>query len=175
MKKLVRALGFFKLLGRLGELEQIAPSADPPFFFSQIGRTFPAEGRRQYRVAFLTGCIANVSFARLNEATVRVLRKNGCEVVTPAGQGCCGALHLHSGFREDARRLLAATSMRCSVANAFDAIISNAAGCGSTLKEYGELLADDPSTPPKAREFSSLMRDVTEFLASIELNPDMAP
>ena len=175
MKKLVRAMGFFKLLGRLGELEQIAPSADPPFFFSQIGLTFPAEGRRRYRVAFLAGCIANVSFARLNEATVRVLQKNGCEVVTPSGQGCCGALHLHSGLREDARRLA-----RCNIdavlgGDAFDAVISNAAGCGSTLKEYGELLHDDPQYAAKAREFSSLMRDVTEFLASIELNREMAP
>jgi glycolate oxidase iron-sulfur subunit len=175
MKTLVRALGFLKLLGRLGDLEQIAPSADPPFFFSQIGRTFPAEGRRQYRVAFLAGCIANVSFARLNEATVRVLQKNGCEVVTPSGQGCCGALHLHSGLREDARRLARRNIDAMLDGDGFDAIISNAAGCGSTLKEYGELLADDPEYAAKAREFSSLMRDVTEFLASIELNPNMAP
>jgi glycolate oxidase iron-sulfur subunit len=174
MKRLVRAMGFLKLLGRLGELEQIAPSADPPFFFGQIGRTFPAEGRRQYRVAFLAGCIANVSFARLNEATVRVLQKNGCEVAIPGGQGCCGALHLHSGFREDARRLARRNIDAVLGGHGFDAIISNAAGCGSTLKEYGELLADDPQYAAKAREFSSLMRDVTEFLASIELNPDMA-
>jgi glycolate oxidase iron-sulfur subunit len=175
MKKLVRAMGFLKLLGRLGELEQIAPSADPPFFFSQIGRTFPAEGHRRHRVAFLAGCIANVSFARLNEATVRVLQKNGCEVAIPSGQGCCGALHLHSGFREDARRLARRNIDALLSGDTFDAIISNAAGCGSTLKEYGELLADDPQYAAKAREFSSLMRDVTEFLASIELNPDMAP
>ena len=174
MKRLVRAMGLLKLLGRLGELEQIAPSADPPFFFSQIGRTFPAEGRRRHRVAFLAGCIANVSFARLNEATVRVLRKNGCEVVIPSGQGCCGALHLHSGFREDARRLARRNIDAVLGGDGFDAIVSNAAGCGSTLKEYGELLADDPAYAAKAREFSSLMRDVTEFLASIELNPDMA-
>jgi glycolate oxidase iron-sulfur subunit len=174
MKALVRALGFLKLLGRLGELEQIAPSADPPFFFSQIGRTFPAEGRPRYRVEFLAGCIANVSFARLNEATVRVLQKNGCEVVTPSGQGCCGALHLHSGLREDARRL-ARRNIDAVLSGGFDAIISNAAGCGSTLKEYGDMLEDDPEYAAKAREFSNLMRDVTEFLASIELNPDMAP
>jgi glycolate oxidase iron-sulfur subunit len=174
MKRLVRAMGLLRLLGRLGELEQIAPSADPPFFFSQIGRTFPAEGRRRYRVAFLAGCIANISFARLNEATVRVLQKNGCEVEIPSGQGCCGALHLHSGFREDARRLARRNIDAVLGGDGFDAIISNAAGCGSTLKEYGELLEDDPEYAAKAREFSSLMRDVTEFLASIELNPDMA-
>jgi glycolate oxidase iron-sulfur subunit len=84
-------------------------------------------------------------------------------------------LHLHSGFREDARRLARRNIDAVLGGDAFDAIISNAAGCGSTLKEYGELLADDPQYAAKAREFSSLMRDVTEFLASIELNPDMAP
>src|SRR5579863_7802390 len=67
MKRLVRALGVMRLIGRLGDLEQLAPSADPPFFFCQIGKTFQAEGKKRYRVAFLAGCIANVSFARLNE------------------------------------------------------------------------------------------------------------
>ena len=103
------------------------------------------------------------------------MQKNGCEVAIPGGQGCCGALHLHSGLREDARRLARRNIDAVLGGGGFDAIITNAAGCGSTLKEYGELLADDPEYAAKAREFSSLMRDVTEFLASIELNPDMAP
>ena len=85
LKAVVRGLGSLKLLGKLGDLAQLAPSADPPFFFSQIGRTFPPQGERRYRVAFLAGCIANVAFARLNEATVRVLQRNGCEVVVPDG------------------------------------------------------------------------------------------
>jgi len=170
LKALGRGLGQLKLLGRLGDLMQLAPSADPPFFFSQIGRTFPPEGEKRYRVAFLAGCIANVSFARLNEATVRVLQKNGCEVVIPQGQGCCGALHLHSGARDEARKL-ARINIDAVLAGAYDAIITNAAGCGSTLKEYGELLEDLPEYAEKARRFSSMMRDVTEFLAGIELNP----
>jgi len=172
MKALVRALGFLKLLGRLGDLEQLAPSADPPFFFSQVGRTFPPIGERRHRVAFLAGCIANVAFARLNEATVRVLQQNGCEVTIPKDQGCCGALHVHAGLPEDARGL-ARRNIDAVLAGGFDAVITNAAGCGSTLKEYGELLEGDPQYAAKAREFSSLMRDVTEFLASIELNPRM--
>jgi glycolate oxidase iron-sulfur subunit len=160
------------LLGRLGDWIQLAPSAEPPFFFSQIGKTFPAEGRQRRRVAFLAGCIANVCFARLNEATVRVLQKNACEVVIPQGQGCCGALHLHSGLREEARKL-ARRNIDAVLGGGFDAIVTNAAGCGSTLKEYGELLADDPEYAGKAREFSARVRDVTEFLVDNVLNHEM--
>lgn len=174
LQKLIRALGFLKLLGRLGDVEQLAPSAEPPFFFSQIGKTFPPEGERRYRVALMAGCIANVCFARLNEATVRVLQKNGCEVVVPKGQRCCGALHVHAGLREDARRL-ARRNIDALADGRFDAIITNAAGCGSTLKEYGELLDGDVSYAARGREFSAKMRDVTEFLASIELNRKMNP
>jgi len=174
VKALVRGMTFLRLLGSLGDLAQLAPSAEPPFFFSQIGRTFPPQGERRYRVAFLAGCIANVSFARLNKATVRVLQKNGCEVVVPDDQGCCGALHLHSGLREDARSL-ARRNIDAVLGGGFDAIITNAAGCGSTLKEYGELLADDPAYAAKAHEFSLLMRDITEFLAGIECNTQMGP
>jgi len=172
LKALMRAMGSMRMLGGLGDLVQLAPSAEPPFFFSQLGRTFPAEGERRHRVALMAGCIANVSFARLNEATVRVLQRNGCEVVVPAGQGCCGALHLHSGLREDARNL-ARRNIDAVLAGNFDAVITNAAGCGSTLKEYGELLAGDPEYSAKAHRFSGLMRDVTEFLGGIELNPRM--
>ncbi len=172
LKALARGLGQLKLLGLLGDLQQLTPSAEPPFFFSQIGRTFPPEGERRHRVAFLAGCIANVSFARLNEATVRVLQRNGCEVVVPEGQGCCGALHLHAGMRDEARKL-ACRNIDAILGGGFDAIITNAAGCGSTLKEYGELLEDLPEYAEKARQFSSLMRDITEFLGGIALNPKL--
>lgn len=172
LQKLVRALGFLKLLGPLGRLEQLTPPAETPFFFSSIGKTYPAHGERRYRVGFLAGCIANVSFARLNEATLRVLQQNGCDVVLPEGQTCCGALHVHSGYREEARRL-ARRNIDAFLAGGFDAIITNAAGCGSTLKEYGELLAEDPEYAEKARRFTSLVRDVNEFLAGIELNREM--
>jgi glycolate oxidase iron-sulfur subunit len=169
LKALARGMGQMKMMGRLGRLVVLTPSADPPFFFRQYGKTFPAEGAKRHRVAFLGGCIANVSFARLNEATIRVLQKNGCEVVVPEGQGCCGALHLHSGLRDDARKL-AERNIDAVLSGGFDAIITNAAGCGSTLKEYGELLEDVPAYAEKARRFSALMKDVTEFLGSIELN-----
>jgi glycolate oxidase iron-sulfur subunit len=122
----------------------------------------------------MAGCIANVCFARLNEATVRVLQKNGCEVLVPSGQGCCGALHVHAGLRNEARGL-ARRNIDALAEGGYDAILTNAAGCGSTLKEYGELLGGDPEYAPRAREFAGRMRDVTEFLASIELNRGMKP
>jgi glycolate oxidase iron-sulfur subunit len=174
LQKLVRTLGFLKLLDRLGDVERLTPPAEPPFFFGKIGKTFPAEGQRRYRVALMAGCIANVCFARLNEATVRVLQKNGCEVVVPGGQGCCGALHVHAGLRDEARGL-ARRNIDALVDGGYDAILTNAAGCGSTLKEYGELLERDPEYAARAREFSRRMQDVTEFLASIELNRAMKP
>ncbi len=176
LQKLVRATGIAAFLGPLGSREALAPAAEIPFFFREIGKTFPAEGKRRYRIAFMAGCIANISFARLNEATVRVLQKNGCEVVVPAGQTCCGALHVHAGIRDEARTL-AKRNIDAIVSpdlnTPFDAIITNAAGCGSTLKEYDELLEHDPAYAARARKFKSLMKDVTEFLASIELNRNM--
>ncbi len=170
----VRKTGLLKPFGRLAQIEALAPPAEPPFFFDQVGKTFPAEGERKYRVAFLAGCIANVSFARMNEATVRVLRKNGCEVVLPGGQGCCGALQVHAGLREMGRRQ-AAINIGAVDPEDFDAIITNAAGCGSTLKEYPELFDRDPAMRARAEAFSSKLRDVTEFLDEIDLpNRDFA-
>ena len=174
MQRLVRGMGFLKRLGKLGDVEQFAPAVEPPFFFSKIGKTFPAEGARRYRVALMAGCIANVCFARLNEATVRVLQKNGCEVVVPDGQSCCGALHVHAGLRQKARAL-ARRNIDALAEGGYDAILTNAAGCGSTLKEYGELLEGDPKYAARAREFAGRMQDVTEFLASIDLNRSMRP
>jgi glycolate oxidase iron-sulfur subunit len=175
LQRVLRASGLLRLIGGLAEVEALSPTAEAPFFFSQIGKTFPAEGPRKYRVAFLAGCIANVAFARLNEATVRVLQKNGCEVVLPGDQTCCGALHVHSGLKEDAQRLARKNIDAVAGAGEFDAIITNAAGCGSTLKEYDELLEDDPAYKEKAVRFKHLMKDVTEFLSSIELNPKLGP
>ena len=172
LQKLVRATGLATLLGPLGAREALAPAAEIPFFFREIGKTFPAEGVQKYRVAFMAGCIANISFARLNEATVRVLQKNGCEVVIPMQQTCCGALQVHAGIRDEARKL-ARRNIDAVVDGGFDAIITNAAGCGSTLKEYDELLEHDEAYAARARKFTALMKDVTEFLGSIELNRDM--
>ena len=172
LQRLVRAFGVLKFFGKMGRIEALAPNIEVPFFYSQMGKTFPPDGEKRYRVAFLAGCIANLTFCRLNEATVRVLQKNGCEVVIPGDQGCCGALHVHSGLKKQARAL-ARQNIDALLGEEYDAVITNAAGCGSTLKEYEELLADDEEYHDKARRFSKLMKDVTEFLASIELNRDL--
>lgn len=170
----LRATGLLRLFGRLADLDALSPEAQVPFFFRRIGTTFAAEGETRYKVAFLSGCIANVVFSRLNEATVRVLRKNGCEVLIPAGQGCCGALHLHSGLAHDAR-VLARNNIDALDPAQFDAVVTNAAGCGSTLKEYGELLADDAAYQDNARKFANKVQDVTEFLAGVKLTEGMKP
>ncbi len=172
LRRFVQGSGVLKLMGRLGEIEPLAPSAEAPFFFRNIGKTFRAEGERRHRVALLSGCIANVCFARLNEATVRVLQKNGCEVEIPAKQNCCGALHVHSGLREEAQRL-ARNNIDACLNGGYDAILTNAAGCGSTLKEYDELLHGDAEYEERAKTFTRLMKDVNEFLASLELSPRM--
>jgi len=121
-------------------------------------------------VAFLAGCIANVSFARLNEARVRVLQRNGCEVC-PEGQGCCGRLHLHAGMRGEARKL--PPQHRRHLGGGLDAIITNARGCGLTLKEYGECSRTSPICE-KAGNSSALMRDITEFLSTLNSTPTWA-
>ena len=172
LQRLVRASGLLKLFGNLSEIELLSPDAQVPFFFSRIGKIFPAHGSTRYRVALLSGCIANVCFARLNDATVRVLQRNGCEVYVPEAQTCCGALHVHSGLTEPARAL-ARRNIDAVLSSKIDAVITNAAGCGSTLKEYDELLEHDADYRDKAVEFTNLMKDVTEFLASIDLNRSM--
>ena len=179
---IARGTGILRLLG-LRERERFMPKIDGEFFFRELGKTFPARGERRARVALFAGCIAQVTFAELNRATIRVLQANGCEVVVPSGQVCCGALAAHGGMRDVARDL-AASNIAAFGADDFDAIITNAAGCGSTLKEYADLF---PRGGPAAgagtgtgtgagsrgaegaraggERFSRRVRDVTEFLA----------
>ena len=159
--------------GRLANVARLAPRMEKPFFTERLGTVVPAVGTRRYRVAFFAGCIANLSFARLNDATVRVLAQNGCEVVIPREQGCCGALHVHAGIRDLAREL-ARRNLDAFLAEHFDAVITNAAGCGSVLKEYPSLFEKErPEELERARAFSSRVKDVTEFLAEIEFNREM--
>ncbi len=164
---LARGTGILRLLG-LQERERLMPQIDSNFFFSELGKTFPAKGPRRARVALFAGCIAQVTFSDLNRATIRVLQANGCEVIVPRNQVCCGALAAHAGVRDVARNL-ARTNQDVFLSAEFDAIITNAAGCGSTLKEYPEFFAEsDPSHQP-AEKFSAKVKDVTQFLDELGL------
>lgn len=174
LQELVRSSTLLGKETRLAQLDSLAPDSESPDFFPQVGKTFPAIGRRRFRVAFHSGCIANFAFARLQETTIRVLQRNGCEVVVPAGQICCGALHVHAGVRDKAREL-ARHNIEAFERENFDAHLTNAAGCGSTLKEYGELLHNDAAWAGRAAAFSSKMEDVTEFLAEAGLTHPLAP
>ena len=167
IRTLLRASGILKLFG-VEQLEALSPEIDRSFYFENFGKVFPAEGERRATVALLAGCISSVAFAELNAASVRVLQKNGVEVHVPAKQGCCGALHAHAGFRDQAREL-ARNNIRTMLDQRFDAIITNAAGCGSTMKEYSDLLEHDPEFREKAGQFEKKVKDITEYLSELGL------
>ena len=167
LQTLARKSGLLKLMG-IAELERVAPAVDKEFFFGEIGKVFPAAGERRGKVAFMAGCINNVAFSHLNHATINALTANGIEVHVPAGQGCCGALHAHAGLREDSRKL-ARNNITVFLGGDYDAIVTNAAGCGSHLKEYDDLLEHDPEFAARAKEFKAKARDVTEYLAQVGL------
>jgi glycolate oxidase iron-sulfur subunit len=168
-----RATGILKLLG-LAERDLLLPPVDRHFFFDQLGKTFPARDTRRARVAFFAGCVANVAFTTLNEATIRVLTANGCEVIVPGGQFCCGALPAHAGVRDMARDL-ARWNIAAFASSNFDALVTNAAGCGSTLKEYDHLFTVDEPEYSAAAALAKKTRDVTEFLAALGLSASLKP
>jgi glycolate oxidase iron-sulfur subunit len=164
-----RAVRRSKLLDKLpsafGAMDDLLPKVSSR---QKVPRVTPAVGEQRARVGLLLGCVQREFFPGVNAATARVLAAEGCEVIAPAGQACCGALSLHIG-REDealrrARRLIAVFE-----AADVEAIVINAAGCGSSMKDYGRLLADDPEWASRAEEFSAKCRDVSELLT--ELGP----
>jgi glycolate dehydrogenase iron-sulfur subunit len=168
LQSIARSTGVLKLLG-MDKRERLLPRVDNNFFYDRLGKTFPADGERRARVAFFAGCVANVTFAELNAATIRVLTANGCDVVVPAGQLCCGALAAHAGVRDVAREL-ARENLHAFVLDDVDAIVTNAAGCGSTLKEYDHLFAPDETEYLQVAAFARKTRDLTEFLSALGLS-----
>jgi glycolate oxidase iron-sulfur subunit len=168
LQTLVRRSGVLKLLPRrLRELEAITPGIQPHFSADLIAPVTPAVGPRRYRVAVLTGCAQDLIFSDVNRDTVEVLALHGCEVVTPPDQSCCGSLHAHNGEWELARQL-ARRNLDQFPPGEFDAIITNAGGCGSHLKHYAALLADDPAYEPRAREWDRKVKDIHEWLVEIQ-------
>lgn len=157
------------LPARLREMDAMLPRV-PGRFFAPEADVLPAIGPRRARVALLSGCVMSTLFAGINDATVRVLRRNGCEVVVPRGQVCCGALNVHNGESVAARRM-ARRNIRSFLDAGVDAVIVNAAGCGAAMKEYGHLLRDDPAYAGPATRMAALVKDASEFLAGLGLVP----
>jgi glycolate oxidase iron-sulfur subunit len=150
----------------------LAPPVSWQSIFARLPERTPAVDVERQRVALLAGCVQRLSFAKVNQATVRVLAAEGCRVDVPARQGCCGALPLHAGDIDRARAL-ARHNIEVFERAEVDRIAVNAAGCGSAMKEYGQLFADDPAWAGRARAISAKVRDVTELL--VELGEVRAP
>ena len=164
---LVRNSGVMKLLPkRLGELEAMTPDIQPALSSDLIDPVTPARGERRYRVAMLTGCAQDLIFSDVNVDTVEVLARNGCEVITPPEQHCCGSLHAHNGEWELAQRLARRNIDQFPPAQ-FDAIITNAGGCGSHLKHYAKLLKGDLVYEHRAHEWDHKVKDIHEWLGEI--------
>lgn len=165
-QSLVRGSGVLKLLPkRLRELEAMTPKVQPAFSNELIGRITPPVGGRRHTVAMLTGCAQDLIFSDVNRDTVEVLARNGCEVHTPPDQPCCGSLHAHNGEWTLAQTL-ARRMIDLLPPERFDAIITNAGGCGSHLKHYSKLLEGDPHYAARAKLWDAKVRDIHEFLAA---------
>ena len=162
----VRKLGLMKVLpAHMREMEAIMPEASSAALPDVLGAVeIPATGERKMRVGMFHGCIMDVLFQETNVNTVRLLADAGYEVVIAPGQVCCGALHAHSGEREEARKL-AKQNIAAFQQAGVDLIISNAGGCGAMLQEYDHLLHDDPQWQEQAKWFAERVRDVSEVLA----------
>ncbi len=167
LQELFRALRLNLLLPRkLRDLEAQTPVIRHHFSDTLIEETEHPHGEPRHRVALLTGCMQDLMFSDVNRATADVLLENGCLVVTPRAQHCCGSLHAHNGDPDTAREL-ARRQLDAIDPFAFDAIVSNAGGCGSHLRHYDALLADDPAYAERAAEWSRKLRDVSEWLVEI--------
>jgi glycolate oxidase iron-sulfur subunit len=174
LDKLMRKLRFFGLMpGSLAKLEPQTPQISPHFSNEVILPEEAPKGRQEYRVGLLTGCIQDLAFSNINRDTADVLLANGCEVVTPSSQHCCGSLHAHNGELELARELARKQIDRFDL-DSLDAIITNAGGCGSHLKTYGHLLHDDPFYAAKAKVWDAKVKDIHEWLVQIRFRKPTA-
>jgi len=158
---------------RLRAMLALAPKrvgqSDTPM---QDGQVFPAVGPRTHRVALLAGCVQRVLAPEINAATIRLLTRHGCEVVLADGAACCGALAHHMGREADALRLIKANIAawrRAGAQGKLDAVVANASGCGTMLKDYGYILRNDPAWAEDAARISALARDVSEVAADLPL------
>ena len=175
LQTLVRKSGLARLLpGTLPAWEALLPVIPSAAARAPLPRHTPAEGARRARVALLEGCVQSVVFGDDNRATVRVLAKNGVEVVVPERQGCCGALNAHGGDHSGAIAMAKRTIEAFEGADV-EAIVINTSGCGAHMKAYGTLLEHDPGWADRARQFAAKVRDVSEFLATTPLRGPLTP
>lgn len=167
LQSFIRRSGILKLFPRrLRELEGMTPEIQSRFSGELIAPVTPSAGTKKFRVAMLTGCAQDPIFSNVNCDTVEVLARNGCEVLTPPAQSCCGSLHAHNGEWAMAQELARRNIDQFPPAE-FDAIITNAGGCGSHLKHFGKLLADDPAYRERAHLWDAKVKDIHEWLMEI--------
>jgi glycolate oxidase iron-sulfur subunit len=164
--------------GRLRAMLTVAPTHLPPRALDETMETFPAAGQRRARVALLPGCAQRVLAPSINEATIRLLNRHGVEVVVPKQSGCCGAIVHHLGKAGESRALaieLMRIWQREADGPGLDAIIVNASGCGTEVKDYGHIFRNDPIWAEPARRISALARDITEFVSGLTLKAPTEP
>jgi glycolate oxidase iron-sulfur subunit len=168
----LRAIGWFKLMpNAVGAMDALLPNVTAA---EAVAPITPAQGEKRMRVGLLLGCVQRTFFSQVNAATVRVLAAEGCEVIAPPEQPCCGALHVHAGEEGRAQELARMTIDAFEQANV-ETIVINAAGCGSNVKEYGHLLRDDPEYAERARRFAAKCKDVSEVLAGFKPRSERHP
>ena len=176
LQKLLRSQGWLDkfLPKQIAAMESVLPNLTPQAFQDKLPEVISAKGEKRYRVGMLLGCVQRVFLPEVNNATVRVLTANGCEVVVPKLQGCCGALSHHQGQEAQTLELAKQTIDAFADLN-LDAVVVNASGCGHTMKEYGHILKDDPIYAEKAKLFSQKVKDVQEFLDQVGLTAKLYP
>lgn len=167
LRRLLRATGMQKLLPkRIEAMEALLPEV-PSHLFQRLPPVMRPQTAVRRRVGMMSGCVQQVFFSHVNSATARVLAAEGCEVIIPREQPCCGALLLHSGMEDDAAALARRMVAVFEAANV-ETIVINSAGCGSTMKAYGHLLRDDPAWAERATAFSAKCKDISEILCELE-------
>jgi glycolate oxidase iron-sulfur subunit len=175
LQTLARSLGVFRILpARLRAVESLLPDLTRPGASARLPVRVAAKGETRLRVGLQLGCVQSVFFSDVNAATARVLAAEGCEVIMPPAQGCCGSLMMHSGWEKEglerARALIDAFG-----ADRVDVIVTNAAGCGSNLKNYGYQLRDDPQYAAKGADFAARCKDISEVLAMLPPRAERGP
>jgi glycolate oxidase iron-sulfur subunit len=154
LQGLLHSTGILKFISpKLAEIDKLAPTVSKKFSDQSIPEIVNPDGEIKHKTAFLSGCLMNVMFAEMNTDTVDILRKTGCQVITPRDQECCGSLHAHNGDFETAKKL-AKKNLDVFSRYEFDYMVSNSAGCGAYMKEYAHLFKDDPEYAAKAEVFS---------------------